>query len=154
MGSFVAIDGRTQEAHGTCRVSKKGSCPHPSSPVPWTAGPNAQLGSDPALLHTWYFPHQLCTVRRALSALCWPESESTSEGGSAVPSHLEASYPDSLPRGMETEPIGAIASLPCLGPGITDAQRKAEGTMRPARWQIHPPVWGGLWPAEGRCCLY
>lgn len=45
--------------------------------------------------------------------------------------------------GMETEPMGAIASLPCLGPGITDAQRKAEGAMCPAWWQAHPPVCGG-----------
>lgn len=49
--------------------------------------------------------------------------------------------------------MGAIASLPCLGLGITDAQRKAEGAMCPAWWQAHPPVCGGSWTAEGRCWL-
>lgn len=150
VGSFVVIDGHTQEAHGTCLSVQKGklspsqlTCSldtRPQRPVRQRPGPTAHLPSP---------PHQLCTVSRALSALCWPESESTSEGGSAVPSHQS---PTASP-GMETEPLGAIASLSCLGRGITDAHRKAEGTMCPARWQVHPPVWGGSWTAEGRCCL-
>lgn len=92
---------------GLARLSEKGACTHPSSPVPWPLGPNACVdhpGPTP--------PAPLGAASRALSALCWQAVlELEPHSGAAVPSDQQAlsGVPSLVMELLEP-------SLPCPGP--------------------------------------
>lgn len=120
----------TGGTHETC-PNRQGNCPHPSSPVPWTLGPNAPFRQHPHPSHTSIpLPEPALGSKkgfeRPLLAGGSEARTTTGEGGSAVPSHLDVPEPGILPSDGDRL-AGAITSLPWPGWGITDSQREARG---------------------------